>query len=577
MLVALKVQALAIIDALEIDFGPELTVLSGETGAGKSILVDALHLALGGRALGGVVRTGADEASVEALFAPEDPASCDARLAALGLPTGGAELVVRRLVAAEGRSRAYINGALASAAQLAQVTRGLVDISGQHEHVSLLDTASHLGLLDAHAGLAEDRAAYDVARAGVAVALAAAERLDVDETARARRIEELRFCQDEIDALEPRPDEETQLAAERRVLASAGKLQEAASIAEALVYSGDQAAVGTVGRALGRVREAAVIDAQLRSTQVSLESALVELTEAGRTLGAYMRQVAADPERLATLEERLAALMRLFRKHAVADAAALLAKREAFAKERAELTAHEEHLATAQAEVKRQAELARQLGKKLSVKRRAAAKDFTTCVLATLADLDMKKTQLAVEFTPAAGLCGDLGPRGLEDAELLLSPNPGEALRPLARIASGGELSRVLLAVKSVLAGIDPVDTYVFDEADAGIGGPTGDAVGRALSKVAQRRQVLAITHLPQIAAYADAHLSVDKVVAGGRTSSRMVRLQGEARVSELARMLGGSRSPAALAHAQELLDKAEAHREKRRGKRPVRAGRAAS
>ena len=568
MLTALKVRALAIIDELEVAFGPGLTALTGETGAGKSILVDALHLVLGGRAAAEVVRTGAEEASVEALFAPEDPVAMDARLLALGLPAGGAELVVRRVIAREGRSRGYVNGALASAAQLARATRGLVDISGQHEHVSLLDAASHLDLLDAHAGLAALRERYAAAYATLAEAARAAAQLDTDEAERARRADYLRFCVQELDDVSPEPAEDETLAQERRVLSGAQKLRTLAEEAEALLYSGEVAAVERAGAALALVDEAAEIDAQLAPAAAALRGALAELTEAGRSLGAYARKVEGDPGRLSELEDRLEALRRVARKHGGSLASAVHRHAEMKA-ELATLDSHDEQVAAAKARVAAAAQVARALAQELSAERHAAAAGFASDVLVPLAELGMSKTKLEVAFTPAGdGALVGLGPQGLERAELLVSPNPGEALRPLAKIASGGELSRVLLAVKSALAGTDPVDTYVFDEVDAGIGGPTGEAVGRLLARVARGRQVVAITHLPQIAAHAEAHLVVEKAVARGRTISRVTSVAREDRGRELARMLGGALSAAALAHAEELLEHAARARARSRGKR---------
>jgi DNA repair protein RecN (Recombination protein N) len=599
MLDLLRIKSFAIIDELEVRFENGFNVLTGETGAGKSILVDALHLALGGRAQADSVRTGADEAEVEALFRPREPDASDARLTALGLPAGGEELLVRRTVQREGRSRAWVNGQLATATQLQAATKGLLDISGQHEHVGLLDPQSHLELLDAHARLQPARAAYEAAFASLAEAEKARAQLDSDESARAERADWLRWQLDELEKVDPRPGEDDALLQERKLLASAEKLRAGAEEADELLRSGDEAAVTSASKAARRLDELAQIDPQLAPLAQAVRAALAELDEAGRTLGKYASRAGGNPARLEEVDERLELLRKLARKHGGTLAAALQ-RRTSMKQELSSIENHGEELERRLAEVQKRAQAAQQLARGLSEKRRAAAKGFCEAVAGELSALGMAKSEISVRFNPvteggiavpasakapvaaaqpasaasaaaqpgaAAGAAAGhpasgplpvvLGPRGLETAELLLSPNPGEELRPLQRIASGGELSRVLLAVKRVLAEADPVDAYLFDEVDAGIGGGTADAVGRALFAVAKRRQVLCITHLPQIAAFAQRHQVVEKEVNKGRTRSRVAEVSGEVRVHELARLMSGHVTEAALQHAQELLDKA--------------------
>jgi DNA repair protein RecN (Recombination protein N) len=563
MLELLRVRAFAIIDELEAHFAPGFNVLTGETGAGKSILVDALHLVLGGRAQAEAVRTGADEAEVQALFRPRDPAATDARLSSLGLPAAGAELVVRRTVQREGRSRAWVNGALATAAQLSQATCGLLDISGQHEHVGLLDAQTHLSMLDGYAGLS--RGEYEAAFAALADAERERARLDSDESARAERASFLRYQLDELEKAEAKPGEDEALAQERRVLAAAEKLRGGAEEAEALLRSGDEAAVVAASRACKRLDELAGIDPALAAVAAAVRGAAAELDEAARTLSRYAGRAGGDPQRLEAIDERLELLRRLSRKHGGSLAAALQ-RRETMKTELQSLDHHDEALAAAEARVRELSGKALRLGRALSEKRRSAAAGFSRAVAAELASLGMARTEISVRFGPPGdgGIPAEgemLGPRGLESAELLLSPNPGEELRPLARIASGGELSRVLLAVKRVLADADDVDTYLFDEVDAGIGGATADAVGRALSAVARGRQVICITHLPQIAVFAERHQVAEKEIRRGRTHSRVAAVEGEARVEELARLLSGQATPVALEHARELLEKARTRR----------------
>ena len=547
MLDSLRVRAFAIIEELEVHFAPGFNVLTGETGAGKSILVDALHLILGGRAQADSVRTGAEEAEVQALLRPRDPAACDERLASLGLPAAGGELVVRRTVHREGRSRAWVNGALATAAQLQAATRGLLDISGQHEHVGLLDASLHLDLLDAHAHLGELRKQFSEAFAALSEAEKSRAQLDSDESQRAQRADWLTFQLDELVKADASPGEDEKLAQERRVLAAAEKLRAGAEECEELL---DQSGAAKVAK---RLEEMALIDPALTALARSVRGASAELDEASRELSRYGQRAGGDPQRMLELDERLEVLRRLARKHGGTLATAL-AKREEMQKELDSLSHHDEELARRAAAVQRLAAQARALAEKLSEKRRAMSAGFSKAVASELAELGMK-SELSVRFSPAQdGLIEGLGSRGLETAELLLSPNPGEEMRPLARIASGGELSRVLLAVKRVLTESDPVDAYLFDEVDAGIGGATADAVGRALSAVARQRQVICITHLPQIAVFAQRHLTVEKEVVKGRTHSKVMQVEGEERVRELARLLSGKTTEVALEHAREML-----------------------
>ena len=552
MLELLRVRAFAIIEELEAHFAPGFNVVTGETGAGKSILVEALHLVLGGRAQADSVRTGAEEAEVQALFRPRHPAECDARLQSLGLPAAGGELVVRRTVQREGRSRAWVNGALATAAQLQAATRGLLDISGQHEHVGLLDAALHLDLLDAHAKLGEMRARFGEAFSALAAAEKARAQLDSDESQRVQRADWLKFQLDELTKAAPEPGEDERLAQERRVLAAAEKLRAGAEEAEAVLSEVPAA------RAAKRLEEMSAIDPALTALAQAVRGAAAELDEAARELSRYAARAGGDPQRLEEIDERLEVLRRIARKHGGTLAAALQ-RRDQMRAELASLENHDEELARRQAEVERLAAAARSLAENLSSARRAAAGAFGKAVAQELSTLGMARSELSVRFNPAAeGAIAGMGPSGLETAELLLSPNPGEELRPLSRIASGGELSRVLLAVKRVLAESDPVDAYLFDEVDAGIGGATADAVGRALSAVSRRRQVICITHLPQIAVFAGKHLTVEKEVVKGRTHSRVASVDGDERVHELARLLSGKATEAALTHARELLAAAQ-------------------
>jgi len=590
MLTTLRISGFAIVDAVEVRFGPGLNVLTGETGPGKPILLNALHLVLGGRMSAEVLREGADEAVVEALF--ELPANHPvlARLATVlpELPRSSetVELLVRRVASRGGRGRAFVNGELCTVGMLETALRGLVDISGQHEHVSLLDPTTHLALLDAYAGLDDGAPASGgaapelllrVRAAHAALAALAREResLAADEGERARRVDYLAFQLRELDAADPKPGELETLEDERRVLGSAEKLREAARAAEALVYGEDGSASVRVGQAARALAEASLLDRRLEAPLGLLRSAAVELEESGRELGRYAHALGGDPERLRDVEDRLDALRALARKHGgTLDAA--IARRGSMREELARLSGGGERLRVIGAEIEAASRAALAVAAELTARRAKAAKAFADGVRKELAGLAMERCRLEVALVPpedgievavpgpkgGAGLpTRRLSPNGAERAEILIAPNPGEPPRPLARIASGGELSRLLLAVKRTLARRGPAATHVFDEVDTGIGGAVAEAMGRVLAEVARDGQVVCITHLPQIAAFADRHHRVEKKVSAGRTHTAVSLLEGEEdRRGEVARLLAGSTvTGSALEHAAALI--AEARR----------------
>jgi len=581
MLTTLRISGLAIVDEVEVRLGPGLHVLTGETGAGKSILVNALHLVLGGRASSDLLREGAEEASVEALFELPAGHAALARLEAAGVPApAGGELLVRRTVARSGRGRAFVNGSLVTASMLEEVMRGLVDVSGQHEHVSLLDPRTHLPLLDAFAGTSDPArpggallGRYREAWAGLSSRLRERAALLAEDGERARRLDYLAFQLKEIEAADPRPGEDQALEQERKVLAAGERLREAARSAEGLAYGEEGSASERLGRALRALSDAAHTDPRLEGPLSLLRSAAAEAEEAGRELSRYADALGGDPERLCEAEARLELLRQLSRKHG-GSLEAVLARREAMRAELAGVQGSGERLAQLGREVERLGPEALALARELSEARREAAGRFVRAVRKELMSLAMGRSQLEVAFGPPDGGAEHggalLGPDGAERAEVLLAPNPGEPARPLGRIASGGELSRVLLAVKRAQMRTDPVPTYVFDEVDAGIGGAVAEAVGRLLSEVSRGRQVICVTHLPQVAAFADRHHRVEKRVAGGRTGVLVQPLDRAEQQGEVARMLAGQTITAsALEHAAALIEAArQARGEERRGRR---------
>ncbi|WP_309895391.1 DNA repair protein RecN [Archangium sp.] len=534
MLLGLRISNVAVIEEVEVTFGAGLTVLTGETGAGKSILVDALGLLLGGRADADAIRAGCDEASVEGVF-ERSPVLAE-RMEELGLPDLGDEVLVRRVVGRSGRAKAYINGSLVTVGVLARFMRGTVDIAGQHEHVSLFDAGLHRALLDRYGRLEAQLAAYGQDYAAVAEVVSRMEALGGDESRLRERAEFLRFQLDEISRLEPEEGEDVRLDAERRRLAGSEKLKRQGSEAELLLSGEESSALEKVGRALGLVNEASKCDATLAPVAQALGAALSELEEAQRRLNRYVEGLESDPERLGEVDDRLDALKRLCRKHAT-DLKGVIQKREALETELSTLDNRQEVLEELAHERKVAEERARRSGEALSRARAACAVNFGAQAREGLGQLALGKAAFEVRVTPGT----QLRPEGLDDVEFFFSANPGEPARPLAKVASGGEASRLLLALKRALADSDGCGCYVLDEADSGVSGAIADVVGRMIKDVSGHRQVLCITHLPQVAAYADAHLLIRKGHKGERTVSEVVPLAaGAERTQELARMMSG-------------------------------------
>ncbi len=567
MLRHLRVTNFAILSDVAVDLGEGLNVLTGETGAGKSLIVEAVNLLRGGRASADIPRAGAAEAVVEAIF--EVPDDLQDKVAGVlreaGLPGDDepGEVLVRRVIQRGGRSKTWVNGALTTAGRLAELGALLVDLSGQHQHQGLIDPARHRDLIDAF-GCAPPLVAAMVARwdalRGVEARI---EELGGDERARAERAEWLRYQVDELDAARLQPGEDARLDAERARLAAVDTLQAGAHTAVEALYTGEASACDQLGVAAREVDKLARIDAALEPCARQIGEARVLAEDAAATLRHYADRLDADPARLAWVDDRLELVKKLVRKHAgaatggAADALAeVIAKAEAMRAELDALAHRDERLAALDRERAAARAAAEAAAAELTRARTAAAKKLEREVGAALTELGMAAARLSVRIAPRA-----LGPHGADDVELMLASNKGEEARPLARIASGGELSRIMLACKLSLERADDVATYVFDEVDSGIGGATATAVGRQIRGVADHRQVLCVTHLPQIAAFADVHLHVSKHEAGGRTETSVTRLAAQARKDELARMLGGTATARARAHAAELLEEAAARK----------------
>ncbi len=539
MLDLLKIRDFALVDELTLTFSPGLTVLTGETGAGKSILVDALQGALGEKVDPAMVRSGAELAVVEAAFSTP------------GAGEGEDDaLVLRREVPREGKGRALIDGALTPLARLRERGDLLCDLAGQHEHQTLLRPAIHLALLDSFGGLTPDREAHSALFRQWRDATARLRDLSLRGKERAARIDYLRFVAGEIEGARIGEGEDQELLAEEKVLAQAERLREATLGAVDSLEQEEGAALGRLSRASTSLRDLSSVDPRLSEVVELLESARAQASEAVFQLSAYADRLSGDPARLEEVASRLALLGSLKKKYGP-SLAEVAAAGEKAASELAALTGAEEDAGALAA---RERELAAQVkasGEELSGKRRKAAARMEKKVMGELAELGMEKTRFAVSLAPQ-----EPGDSGSDAVEFLLSPNPGEPLLPLRKIASGGELSRVMLAVKAVLSAADAVPTLVFDEVDAGLGGQAGRVLGRKLRALSAERQVLCITHLAPVAACAHHHIKVEKVQSGGRTVVRARLLTREERVAELARMLGGAGpGPKMVASARELLE----------------------
>ena len=577
MIESLRIENVAIVEAAELEFEPGLNVLTGETGAGKSIVLGALSLLVGGRATRDNVREGAPQAAVEALFRTEGLGDLERALEALDLRPAGAEvgddasddheLVVRRSVAAGGRSRARMGGQLVPVSTLAEILAGQVEISSQHSSQALRRPESHGRFLDAAGGLLAQRAQVRVAFEALRALEEEGATLRAEADERARQQDFIAYQLGEIDEVGLAEGEWAELEAEHGRLAHAESL--AAQAGEALqALGGDDggggsgAAADALSVALRAVESMAEHDPAARPWRDRLAAAETEVRDLTVDLERYLDGIEGDPARLAALEDRIGQVERLRRKYG-ADEEAIFARREALAQELAQIEVADERLGKLEQEREQALGALARAAKKLTAGRKKAARALAGEVEAALADLAMPGARFQVEFSPPAQASqwpagATSGPHGSESPEFLFSANKGEAPRPLQKVASGGELSRVFLALKGALRGAEVNRVLVFDEVDAGIGGRAAERVGRALAQLAECHQVLCITHLPQIAVFARRHFRVEMSSSKGRVSAQIVRLDADGRVEEIARMAGGEAiSDATRAHARELLNAA--------------------
>ena len=551
MLRELRLKNFAVVESVTVPFTSGLNVLTGETGAGKSILVDAIVLVRGARAQTDVIRAEAETATVEAVFAIDGAGAARGVLDEAGLTADdNGEIVVRRELARSGRHRAFVNDSPVTVGLLERVGDVLVEVHGQHEHQRLLEPARQLELLDRFADAEEAGARVEALYAKHRAAREEAERTRGAARDRAQREDLLRFQVGELDAARLRVGEKEELRAELRRVQHAERFTAGLTEAAALLADAPQSAAERLARAARILHDLGRLDAALAAPSEPIEAARIQLDEA---LGAIRRLrdgIVAEPGRLDAIHERLDALTRLERKYGDGEEAMLRFRDEA-ARDLERLERHEEVMAEQERVLgELEAELAA-AATALSGRRRSAASRLATQVERALRALGMERAVFEVGLEPAA----EIGARGADRVELRLSTNPGEEVKALARVASGGELSRTMLALKSVLARADRVPTLVFDEVDAGIGGRVASVVAQTLASAAEGRQVLCVTHLAPIAALAAHHLRVSKSVRGGRTRMAVAPLAGDERVEEVARMLGGATTTAAAReHARDLL-----------------------
>ena len=563
MLTELTIKNFAIIDRVQIEFGPGLNALTGETGAGKSILVDAIGLILGGKASPEMIRTGAEEASLEAFF---DLSAGDAAetLRRFGLEKNEG-LVIRRLVNRSGKSRAYLNGSAVTLGMLEAIAGELVDIYGQHEHQHFLEPKRHIDILDEAGDLLPRRLSYEALHRQWRQAAGELEEMAARQEKRRERLELLVFQSQEIARAglrEPRPgepDEEETLTAERARLVHAEKLFEIAHQGFEALYGDSGSALERLKSTRQRLREGEKIDPSLSPFRQALETAILQAEDAASSLRAYRDRVHFDPKRQEEVESRLDEIRKLKRKYGE-SLEKVIAYKKKLDEERKTLENLDEKIAESQTRADHIYRQALQSARELSQQRKKSARTLEAKVEEELADLGMGKSRFQIRLeAESLGAKGAAPPAlsesGLDLVEFFLSPNPGEELKPLAKIASGGELSRIMLALKRIFSRDSGVRTLIFDEVDAGIGGAIAEVVGRKLKDIARRHQVFCITHLAQIASFADAHYRVAKKAQGERTVVDVERLREEERVKEIARMLGGVKiTGKTLDHAGEML-----------------------
>lgn len=562
MLAQLIISNFAIINHLETNFKPGLNVISGETGAGKSIIINAVNLILGGRASADLIRTGAKEARVEANFDVPDNPDLEALLGDLGIPYNG-ELLIKRTISRPGRNKITINGSMATLQMLARIGLTLMSISGQHEHQLLLRQENHLYLLDDFGGLTDERLKLNKSFNTLSSLKEQRRRREKEIKESESKQELVNFQIREIEQAQIKDKEDDLLEEERMRLQHAEKLMQIVGESYQSIYEREGAMLANLSNCLKLLDEGAEMDRRLSGVRDALASVKIELEEAAFALRDYQKNIVIDPQRLEAVEERRHLLNRLKKKYGT-TLKAVLGFKEDLSKESHDIDEKKRELERTNATIEKLEKETISQALKLSTKRKAVAKRLEENLRGELGLLDMVGTRFEVQFYEDASEKGDqpekamknLNADGLDRVEFMLSPNIGEDLRPLSKIASGGELSRIMLALKTLLAKTASIETVVFDEVDAGIGGATAEVVGDKLQALAQFHQILCITHLPQIASKGLSHFLVKKEIVEGRTQAAISELGEDERIKEVARLLGGKViTDQAIAHAREMLN----------------------
>lgn len=561
MLRELHIRNFSIIDDATLEFTGGFNVITGETGAGKSIIIHSLSLALGERASGDVIRSGAKEAVIEAFF--DIPLSLLNPSARDFLQDNGIDisegLILKRIISAQGKNRAYINGSMATVQNLYEISRNMVDIHGQYEHQSLLSTDKQMELIDIYGRLVPERTEVENIYDQFFSIRHRISELSEKDKERAQRIDILKFQINEIAAADLSVEEEQQLEEESRILSNAGRLAELAHEAYELVHSSDASCTAALSRIFQNLKEISDVDPRADEAVNSVGQAMPLLEETGNFLRDYKDSIEFDPQRLEKVQERLELIKNLRRKYGKTVNEVINYKIRA--ESELETLRHSEEtmdsLKTEEEEVKKR--LTEKAGS-LSKKRKSFAKKLESEAVSKLSGLSMPHTKFSVHVSNDKGDDTADGFKayrtGIDNIEFLISPNPGEDLKPLQKIASGGELSRIMLTLKGILAGGDNIPVMVFDEIDAGIGGKTADNVAKKMKALSKNHQVICITHLPQIASHARGHLKIEKKIKKNRTVVEIKKVEKQERTAEVARMLSGEITDVSIRHAEEMLKK---------------------
>jgi len=567
MLNELSIKNFAIIDELHVCFGEGLNVISGETGAGKSIIIGAVSLLLGDRATSDMIRTQADSASVEAIFDIAGNKPLQDKIAAMGFSAGD-ELLVRRVISHAGKNKAFINGQMATLVNLTAVSELLINICGQHEHQVILNAENHIDILDEFGGCLPVRAQYTEIYNQYQQIRTQIQKLKDLSQSREEKADLFKFQLKEIQDINPKPAEDTALADEKKVLVNFQKLSGWAANAYDLLYGEKDSIMVKLKEVQNQVKEIKKIDSNLQISDVDIESSFITLQETVLQLRDYSKNLFFDSERLAAIDERLELLNRLKRKHGGSLESVFRRKQEIEEYLKTVFSMDEELGNLTQEEEKVQQNL-QQNALKLSQIRGRTAKKLQDAVDKEIHALNMPHASFFVNFKKDDDAAEFFGPKGSDEVEFYLTANKGEESRPLNKVASGGELSRIILALKNVLSRTGSVSSIIFDEVDNGIGGAVAEIVGRKLKEVSANHQIVCITHLPQIACFGDKHMYVSKKVVKDRTVTSLEELDCEQKIEEISRMLGGVNvTQKTREHAKEMLNSSRSYKFSNSGER---------